>query len=173
MKAQLSSTFEMKDLGVAKYILGVEISRDRGNKKLCLSQSNYVDTILKRFNMHDSKPINIHLPVGTKWSLDMAPKSDFHHEEMFEIPYASVVGSLMYAVVCTKLDIAQVVGVLSRFMSNHSKEHWTYVKRVFRYLRGTSNYCLVYHGANDIDIMHKSLDIQGFVDLDWAGDLDS
>lgn len=72
LKAQISSTFEMKDLGAEKYILGKEINKYRGNKNIFLSQSNYVDTILKWFNMHDSKPIDIHL------SIDMNFK--FRHE---------------------------------------------------------------------------------------------
>ena len=88
---------------------------------------------------------------------------------MSRVPYASAVGSLMYAMVCTRPDIAHAVGLLSRFMSNPGKEHWTAVKRVFRYLRGTSDYGLCYQGRTGLEIM---LDIRGFVDADWAGDLD-
>lgn len=84
--------------------------------------------------MHDSKPININLPIGTMLSLYMGPESDFDHEEMFEILYASVVGSFLYVIVYTRPNIAQAMGVISRFMSKPSKEHWNYVKRVFRYL---------------------------------------
>eukprot|EP00253_Pinus_taeda_P019132 PITA_19132 len=83
--------------------------------------------------------------------------------------YASAVGSLMYAMVCTRPDIAHAVGVLSRFMSKPGKEHWTTVEQVFRYLRGTSDYGLYYQGRPGLD---KVLDIHGFVDADWAGDLD-
>ena len=75
----------------------------------------------------------------------------------------------MYAMVCTKPDIAQAVGVLSKFMSNPWKDHWTTVKRVFRYLRGTSDYGLYYQGRTGLE---RVLDIHGFVDADWAGDLD-
>ena len=63
---------------------------------------------------------------------------------MSRVPYASAVGSLMYAMVCTRPDITHAVGVLSRFMSKLGKEHWIPVKRVFRYLRGTSDYGLCY-----------------------------
>jgi len=63
---------------------------------------------------------------------------------MSRVPYASVVSSLMYAMICTRLDIAHVVGVLSKFMSKLRKEHWTTVKQVFRYLHGTSDYGLCY-----------------------------
>lgn len=60
-----------------------------------------------------------------------------------------LIGSLIYAMVCTRPDIAQVVGVLSRFMSNLGKENLTYVKRVIRYLWGAFDYCVVYHGTDD------------------------
>eukprot|EP00253_Pinus_taeda_P017665 PITA_17665 len=83
--------------------------------------------------------------------------------------YASVVGSLMYEMVCTRPDIAHAVGVLSKFMSKLGKEHWTTVKQVFRYFCGTSDYGLCYQGRPGLD---KVLDIYGFVDADWAGDLD-
>jgi hypothetical protein len=88
---------------------------------------------------------------------------------MSRVPYASAVGSLMYAMVCTKPYIAHVVGVLSRYMSKPGKEHWTAVKRVCRYLRGTASYGLCYQGRPGLD---RVLDIHGFVDVDWAGDLD-
>ena len=63
---------------------------------------------------------------------------------MSHVPYASAVGSLMYAMVCTKPDIAHAVVVLSRFMSNLGKEHWTTMKRAFRYLCGNNDYGLCY-----------------------------
>jgi hypothetical protein len=65
---------------------------------------------------------------------------------MYHVSHASAVGNLMYAMVCTRPDIAHAVGVLSRYMSKLGKEHWTSVKRVFRYLRGTSNDGLCYQG---------------------------
>jgi hypothetical protein len=88
---------------------------------------------------------------------------------MSHVPYASAVGSLMYAMVCTKPDIAHAVGVLSKCMSKPEKGHWTTVKRVFRYLCGTASYGLCYQGKPELDSV---LEIHGFVDADWAGDLD-
>ena len=79
---------------------------------------------------------------------------------MSHVPYASVVGRLMYAMVCTRPDIAHSMGVLSRFMSNPGKEHWTVVKRVFRYLRGTSDYGLCYQGRLGLERM---FDIRGLL----------
>ena len=75
----------------------------------------------------------------------------------------------MYEMVCTRPEIAHAVGVLSRFMSKPGKENWTVVKRVFRYLRGTSDYGLCYQRRPGLD---RVLDIHVFVDVDWARDLD-
>eukprot|EP00253_Pinus_taeda_P020067 PITA_20067 len=146
-KTQLSSKFDMKDLGAAHYILGMEIKRDQAKRNLWLNQRKYVETILQRFHMQDSKPVEVPIPVGVRLSVEQCPRTQEEEEDMSHVPYASVVGSLMYVMVCTRPDIAHAVGVLRRFMSKPRKEHWTTVKRVFRYLRGTSDY-------------------------DWAGDLD-
>jgi hypothetical protein len=169
VKTQLSSKFDMKDLGAANFILGMEIKRDQKNRKLWLNQRKYVETILQRFNMQECKMVRVPIPIGVKLSADQCPKTQEEEEDMSCVPYASVVGSLMYAMVCTRLDIAHAVGVLSRYMSKPRKEHWTIVKRVFRYLCGTTSYGLCYQGRPGLD---KVLDIHGFVDADWAGDMD-
>eukprot|EP00253_Pinus_taeda_P036336 PITA_36336 len=122
----------MKDLGAANYILGMEIKRDRAKRKLWLNQRKYVETILQRFIMQDSKPVKVLILVGVRLSGEQCPKTQEEEDDMSHVPYASAVGSLMYAMVCTRPDIAHVVGVLSRFMSKPGKEHWTAVKRVFR-----------------------------------------
>ena len=74
----------------------------------------------------------------------------------------------MYAMVCTRPNIAQVVGVLSLYMSNLGRAHWDAIKRFFRYLWGTSEYLICFHGIGN----KHSLDIQGYVDSYWAGDVD-
>jgi hypothetical protein len=79
------------------------------------------------------------------------------------VPYVSVVGSLMYTMVCTRMDIAHAVGVLSNYMSKPGKEHWTIVKRAFKCFCGTTSYGLCYQGISGLD---KMLDIHGFVDAD-------
>ncbi|KAG9449468.1 hypothetical protein H6P81_009433 [Aristolochia fimbriata] len=83
---------------------------------------------------------------------------------MEKISYSSAVGSLMYAMVCTRPDIAFVVGVVSRFLANLSKEHWAAVKWILRYLKKTSRLCLCFGGSKPI--------LEGFTNADWAGDLD-
>eukprot|EP00253_Pinus_taeda_P010578 PITA_10578 len=106
---------------------------------------------------------------AVKVKKELCPKAQEEESDISSVPYASVVGSLMYAMVCTIPDIAHAVGVLSRFMSKPGKEHWTTVKRVFTYLRGTSDYGLCYQGRPGLD---RVLDIRGFVDANWVGDLD-
>ena len=81
---------------------------------------------------------NIHLSTA------FAPKSA--KEYMSRVPYASAVGSLTYAMVCTRPDLAHAVSVVSRFMGEPGKEHWQAVKRIFRYLKGTSDVGLIYEG---------------------------
>jgi len=66
LKTQLSSKFDMKDLGATNYILSMEIKRDRAKRKLWLNQRKYVETILQRFNMQDSKPVKVPIPVGVR-----------------------------------------------------------------------------------------------------------
>ena len=123
LKTQLSSKFDMKDLGAANYILGMEIKRDRAKRKLWLNQRKYVETILQRFNMQDSKPVKVPIPVGVKLYVEQCPKTQEEEEDMSHVPYASAVGSLMYAMVCTRPDITHAIGVLRKIMSKLGKEH--------------------------------------------------
>jgi hypothetical protein len=134
-----------------------------------LNQRKYVETILHRFNMQEYKPVKVPILVGVNLFTDQCLKTREEEEDMSHVPYASAVGSLMYAMVYTRLYIAHAVGFLSRYMSKPWKEHWTIVKRVFRYLCGTASYGLCYQGRSVLD---RVLEIHGFVDAYWAGDVD-
>nr|AAT44257.1 putative polyprotein [Oryza sativa Japonica Group] len=164
LKAQLSSEFEMKDLGAAKKILGMEITRERHSGKLYLSQKGYIEKVLRRFNMHDAKPVSTPLAAHFRLSSDLCPQSDYDIEYMSRVPYLSVVGSLMYAMVCSRLDLSHALSVVSRYMANPGKEHWKVVQWIFKYLRGTSSACLQFGRSRD--------GLVGYVDSDFAGDLD-
>jgi len=128
LKTKLSSKFDMKDLGAANYILGMEIKRYRAKRKLWLNQRKYLEKILQRFNMKDSKPMKVPIPVGVKLFAEQCPMTQEEEEDMSCVPYVSVVGSLMYAMVCTRPNISHAMGVLSRFMSKPGKEHRTTMK---------------------------------------------
>ncbi|KAI3461498.1 hypothetical protein Pfo_018161, partial [Paulownia fortunei] len=125
LKAQLNQEFEMKDLGKAKKILGIEISRDRTRGKLCLTQKQYLKKVLQCFGMTESsKPVSTPLAPHLKISAQLSPKNDEEREYMAKVPYANAVGSLMYAMMCTRPDISQAVGVVSRYMHDPGKGHW-------------------------------------------------
>eukprot|EP00253_Pinus_taeda_P030971 PITA_30971 len=128
LKTQLSSKFDMKNLGATNYILGMEIKRDRTKRKLWLNQRKYVETILQRFNIQDSKLVKVPISVGLRLSTEQCPKTQEEEDDMSHVPYASAGNSLMHAMVCTRPDIAHAVGVLSRFMSKPGKEHWITMK---------------------------------------------
>ncbi|CAM8937245.1 unnamed protein product [Rhodiola kirilowii] len=144
LKKQLSRQFAMKDLDEAKQILGMRIERDRKAGKLHLSQAEYIKKIMERFSMQDAKPAKI--PLGNQITLSIrdSPKDQEEHDYMQKTPTASVIGSLMYAIVCTRPDIAHVVGVVSRFMGNPEKKHWEAVKWILRYLKGTIEHALCF-----------------------------
>ncbi|CAL9002404.1 unnamed protein product [Prunus brigantina] len=100
---QLSNEFEMKDLGEARKIPGMEIERDRAKGKISLCQKQYLKKVLHRFGMNEnSKPVSTPLAPHFKLSASMSSKSGEESHYMAQIPYASVVGSLMYAMVCTR-----------------------------------------------------------------------
>ncbi|RVX11703.1 Retrovirus-related Pol polyprotein from transposon TNT 1-94 [Vitis vinifera] len=161
----LSTHFDMKDLGEAFYVLGIKILRDRANGVLKLSQRAYIERILKRFNMHNCKSTKASIVKGDKFSKAQCPQNDDEREEMKTIPYSSVVGSLMYAQVCTRPDIAFVVGMLGRYLSNPGSQHWKAAKKVLRYLQGTKDLMLTYQRTSLLDVV-------GFCDADFAGCID-
>lgn len=108
-----------------------------------------------------SSPLATHFKLSTKQS----PSTDEEKEDMERISYASAVGSLMYAMVCTRLDIAHAVGVVSRFLSNPGRKHWNAVKWIMRYLRGTSKLSLSFGSGKPM--------LVGYTDSDMAGDVDA
>ncbi|KAH9717204.1 hypothetical protein KPL71_021739 [Citrus sinensis] len=102
LKDLLSSEFDMKDLGVARKILGMEIIRDRRRKLIFLTQQSYVKKVLLRFGMHESKSVQTPLANHFKLSAAQCPQTDAKQEKMSRLPYSSAVGSLMYAMVLTR-----------------------------------------------------------------------
>ena len=127
LKMELSKTFDMKDLGSAKRILGMEILQDRKVGKLWLSQERYIERMLERFNMKNSKPVSTPLTGHFKPSKRLCPSTGKENGEMSVIPYSFAVGSLMYVMVCTRPDISHAIGIVSRFLANLGKAHWEVV----------------------------------------------
>ena len=123
LKKALSGLFSMKDMGPTRQILGMHIIWDRMKKLVWLSQEKYVTKVLQRFNTVDAKPVRSTLPTNCQLFGKQSPKTNTEKAEMMKVPYASLVGSIMYAMVCTRPDIGYVVEVFSQFMSNLGKEH--------------------------------------------------
>ncbi|GKB28945.1 retrotransposon protein, putative, ty1-copia subclass [Tanacetum coccineum] len=122
--------FSMKDLGEATFILGIKIYRDGSKRLIELSQNAYMNKILKRYKMDNSKcgtiPMQERLDLN-KSQGDQTPKEV---NRIKDVPYASVVGSIMYAVRCTRPDVAFAQNLTSRFQQNPSESHWTAVKNI-------------------------------------------
>ena len=166
VKQFLSKNFDMKDMGEASYVIGIKIYRDRPRGILGLSQETYIDKLLERFRMKDCSPSVAPIVKGDRFNLNQCPKNNFERESMKNIPYASVVGSLMYAQVCTRPDIAFIVGMLGRYQSNPGMDHWRAAKKVMRYLQETKDYMLMYRHTDNLDVI-------GYSDSDFAGCVDS
>ena len=123
LKRQMSEEFEMKDMAAAKQILGMSIIRDRTEGTLKLSQEKYVEKLLQKFSVQDAKTRSTPLASHFNLTKKQSPNTNECKKYMDKAPYVSAVGSLMYAMVCTRPDIAHAVGVVSRFMSNPGREH--------------------------------------------------
>ncbi|WVZ70731.1 hypothetical protein U9M48_019374 [Paspalum notatum var. saurae] len=150
MKDSLRKSFSMKDLGETAYILGIKIYRDRSKRLIGLSQSTYIDKVLKRFNMHDSKNGFLPMSSGTLLSKTQCPSTTDEQKRMSEIPYASAIGSIMYAMICTRPDISFALSVTSRYQLCLGKGHWIAVKNILKYLRRTKDVFLVFGGEEEL-----------------------
>ena len=128
---------------------------------------DYVKKVLARFNMEDSKHVSTPLSAHFQLSKSLEPTTDDDFNYMREIPYSSAVGSIMYAMVCTRPDLAHAIGVISRFMGNPGKGHWNAVKWVLRYLQGSTVTAIMFGKTSE-----ASPEVAGFVDSDYAADKD-
>ncbi|GJV55181.1 retrotransposon protein, putative, ty1-copia subclass [Tanacetum coccineum] len=146
VKDYLGKCFSMKDLGEAAFILGIRIYRDRSKRLIGLSQNAYMDKILKRYKMNNSKRGTI--PMQERLDLNKSQGAQMPKEvnRMKNVPYASAVGSIMCAVRCTRPDVAFAQNITSRFQQNPGELHWTAVKNILKYLRNTKDMFLVYGG---------------------------
>ena len=165
LKRQLTAQFDMEDLGEASFILGIDIRRDRPRRTISIGQSAYVNSLLERHGMSDCKAISTPMERGFKAA--NATSSTDHKATDTEIrDYQAVIGSLMFAMVCTRPDIAYAVTTLAQFASNPTSAHLQAVKRVLRYLRGTADRRITYTGTG---VMSSQPELVGYCDADWGG----
>ncbi|GKD66336.1 hypothetical protein Tco_1308444 [Tanacetum coccineum] len=140
----------MKDTGEADVILGIRIKCKA--KRIVITQSNYIEKILKIFNRDDCSPVSTPMDPVEKLKPNTGKPVD-------HLEYSRAIGWLMYAMTSTRPNIAYAVGKLSRFTSNPSRQHWKAITRVFKYLRGTMNYGLSYVGSPSV--------LEGYSDVSW------
>lgn len=158
LKKDLSHRFQMTDLGPCRYYLGMEVRRDRANRTIYLNQKAYIKELLMKHDLwNDTKTAAV--PMADR--LEPSPEG-YIASESLKIKYQSAVGSLMYAMLGTRVDIAYAVSALSRYASNPHDKHWQALVRVLRYLRGTVDYELVFTGP--------LTPLTGWSDSDWGGD---
>ncbi|GKE11755.1 retrotransposon protein, putative, ty1-copia subclass, partial [Tanacetum coccineum] len=135
-KSLLKKEFDMKELGEAKKILGMEIVKDRSCKIIRVSQSGYVSNILNNFRINNGKSVQMPLGGHFKLSLKDYLVRNCDVERMSKVLYANATRSLMFLMVCTRQDIVYAVSVVSRYLANPGKNHWEAVKWILKYLRG-------------------------------------
>ncbi|KAJ9531868.1 hypothetical protein QJQ45_022021 [Haematococcus lacustris] len=158
VKKKLSSAFKLKDLGEARWFLGMQLTRDRAEGTIKLDQHKFVQELVTAYSKSaaHSKP----LPMAPAVKLvreGEALDTTLHH-------YSALVGSLLYLTCCTRPDIAFAVGALARHMSAPTKQHWSAACSVLCYLKGTADQGLLFGGVSGL---------QGYSDADYAGDKDT
>ena len=142
----------MKNLGKVSYILGIKVYRDRSKRILGLSQKLYIEKVLKRFSMKNSKRGLLPLRHGINLSKMMCQTTSEEVQYMSRISYATTIGSLMYAMLCTQPDITLTMSITSRYQSNPDKEHWIAVKNILKYLRRTKDLFLIFGGDSELRV---------------------
>ena len=162
-KAKLEKEFDMSDLGELHFFLGVQIERNRAARTLTMHQRSYIEGVLSRFGMEECKPLATPLDVKAILVKPSQEELEEFSQEMDGVPYKAAVGSLMYAMVATRADLAFAVSVVSQFMASPAPMHWMAVKRIMRYLKGTLDVKLCLGGTN--------MSLYGYCDADWGGDL--
>ncbi|GJT05679.1 retrotransposon protein, putative, ty1-copia subclass [Tanacetum coccineum] len=150
VKSYLGRCFAMKDLGEATYILRIKIYRDRSKRLIGLCQSAYIEKILKKFYMENSKRGTIPMQEKLKLSKSQGASILAEIQRMQNILYAMAVGSIMYDVRCTRPNVEFAQNIANRFQQNPGDIHWTAFKNILKYLRNTKDMFLVYGDADDI-----------------------
>lgn len=147
----------MKDLGEIKLFLGISVTRRKN--VICLHQSQYIRKLLGQYNMLNCKSSETPLPSKLDWE-------KLQSEELYDKRCQSLLGSLMYLMICTRPDLSFTVNVLSRFVSKNNKQVWEYLWVVLRYLKGTIDLKLTYEKNTESNFEV----LLGYVDADWAND---
>jgi hypothetical protein len=182
-KAVLMAKYKIKDLGIANLVLGMRVTRDRKARTLKLDQEVYITKLLESCQMQDCIKAETPQDPRLKSSEHERPESgaisaaqadadelDLEYGELLRVRYGSVVGSLLYAALSTRPDIAYAVGVLARYVSAPLPQHWRAAKYVLRYLKGTASLGLTFRGST---ASSTAVTLgPAYADADWGGNID-
>eukprot|EP01018_Ginkgo_biloba_P027335 Gb_24906 [translate_table: standard] len=155
-KRAMTSEFEMTDLGLMHYFLGMEVRQL--NDGIFVSQGKYAVDLLDKFKMTNCKSVSTPLSLGEKLI------KDDDSSKVDPTIYRRLVGSLMY-LTSTRPDIMYAVSLVSRFMQDPSETHFRVAKRILRYVNGTCNFGIWYTSSDVFGLV-------GYTDSDWAGSID-
>ncbi|ETP08782.1 hypothetical protein F441_15296 [Phytophthora nicotianae CJ01A1] len=166
VKTALKNAFKMKELGEAKFILGMEINHDYSSKTLMIKQTRYIDDVVERFKQKDAKVVVNPCESGLKLTSAQSPTAQAERMEMQRKLYRALIGCLLYITTCTRPDVAYIVTQLSRFLENPGQQHWKAAIRVLRYLKGTRELGIVYSGTS------SGVKLTAYTDADWGSNPD-
>lgn len=155
----------MTNLGPVNQIVGLEVICDRSRRTLELKQSAYNQKVLERFRMAESNPTRVPMAPTARLAPNKQRRDGASNNAQF--PYREAVGSLMWAVVGTRPDLAYVTNALSQHNENPTARHWGAVKRVLRYLKGTKNSGIVFGPSGSSEIK-----LEAYSDADYGNDTD-
>jgi histone deacetylase 1/2 len=158
----LSSEFKLRDLGSAHYFLGIEVTPT--NMGLMLTQHKYALDILSHFGMSTYKPVDTPVSAFKNGLLPSEPFSD-------STRFRQIIGALQY-LTFIRPDICYAVNKVCQFMHAPTESHWVVVKRILRYVKGTSSFGLHLTHGSSLSLHGSSLSLHGFTDADWAGSID-
>jgi hypothetical protein len=137
-----------------------------------LNQFKYINDVLKRYGMKNCKPISTSHETRLKLTKNQSPRSNQQSQKMAEIPYKSIVWSLMYVMVCTQQDIAHSMGVVSQYLANLRVTHRFAIKIIMHHLKRPSiTHGLIYK-KNHISILYPKW-YHGYSNINWANDIDT
>ena len=160
----LSNTFDVRSLPLTRFI-GINMERDTNNQQIFLSQKHVILKALEKFGMSNCQPRSTPADPNARLSSSMTPQTEGGNLDMSTVPFREAVGLLLYLTTTTRPDIAFAVSQVSKFCQDPQPAHWKAVKRIFAYLKGTSDFGLWLGGRRDEDVT-------GYTDADYAGDTD-
>jgi len=155
--------FEMSDLDELAWILDIRVERDRPSRTISLSQTAYIDSLIKRFQLVDAPPLSTPIDPNALLTKNQSPSTPHQFDDMSNVPYREAVGSLMIAAVGTRPDITFAVTALSQYLQNPGRPHWEQAKRAICYLKGTRDWKLVFRSTGGVE---------GFSNANWGNDVD-